>query len=79
MLPSVMVCALKRKNNFSDKSDFAPRLGIAWGIGGSAKKPPKMVLRGGFGIFYDRFLYNEVLEQERSQRHYADKLSGDQS
>ncbi len=53
------------QNNFSDKSDFAPRLGIAWGIGGNAKKPPKMVLRGGFGIFYDRFLYNEVLEQER--------------
>jgi Carboxypeptidase regulatory-like domain len=53
------------QNNFSDKSDFAPRIGVAWGIGGDAKKPPKMVLRGGFGIFYDRFLYNEVLEQER--------------
>jgi Carboxypeptidase regulatory-like domain/TonB dependent receptor len=53
------------QNNFNDKSDFAPRIGIAWGIGGNAKKPPKMVLRGGFGIFYDRFLYNLVLEQER--------------
>jgi hypothetical protein len=53
------------QNNFNDKSDFAPRVGVAWGIGGSAKKPPKMVLRAGFGIFYDRFLYNLVLEQER--------------
>jgi hypothetical protein len=53
------------QNNFSDQSDFAPRLGIAWGIGGSAKKPPKTVLRAGFGIFYDRFTYNLVLQQER--------------
>ncbi len=53
------------QNNFSDKSDFAPRLGIAWGIGGNAKNPPKTVLRAGFGMFYDRFSYNLVLTQER--------------
>ncbi len=53
------------QNNFSDTHDFAPRIGAAWGIGGSAKKPPKMVLRGGFGIFYDRFGYSQVLQQER--------------
>jgi hypothetical protein len=53
------------QNNFSDKTDFAPRIGVAWGIGGNGKKAPKMVLRGGFGMFYDRFLYNEVLEQQR--------------
>ncbi|HKM82045.1 MAG TPA: TonB-dependent receptor [Candidatus Acidoferrum sp.] len=53
------------QNNFSDKSDFAPRLGIAWGIGGNAKNPPKTVLRAGFGMFYDRFTYNLVLAQER--------------
>jgi hypothetical protein len=53
------------QNNFSDNSDWAPRIGVAWGIGGNAKKPPKMVLRAGFGMFYDRFLYTEVLEQER--------------
>src|SRR6516165_11392482 len=29
------------QNDFSDKADFAPRFGVAWGIGGSAKKPPK--------------------------------------
>jgi hypothetical protein len=53
------------QNNFSDKTDFAPRLGIAWGIGGNAKNPPKTVLRAGFGIFYDRFTYGLVLQQER--------------
>ncbi|HEY1468710.1 MAG TPA: hypothetical protein VGF61_06680, partial [Candidatus Acidoferrum sp.] len=53
------------QNNFSDKADFAPRLGVAWGIGGSAKKAPKMILRAGFGIFYDRFTSTMELQQER--------------
>jgi hypothetical protein len=53
------------QNNFSDKHDFAPRIGVAWGIGGSAKNPPKTVLRAGFGIFYDRFPSNLVLQQDR--------------
>ncbi len=53
------------QNDFSDKTDWAPRVGVAWGIGGSAKKPPKMILRAGFGMFYDRFTYNLVLQQER--------------
>jgi hypothetical protein len=53
------------QNNFGDHGDFAPRLGIAWGIDGNGKKSPKTVLRGGFGIFYDRFSYDLFLQQER--------------
>jgi len=53
------------QNNLANKTDFAPRLGIAWGIGGNAKNPPKTVLRAGFGLFYDRFTYNLLLPQER--------------
>ncbi len=53
------------QNDLANKADFAPRLGVAWGIGGSAKKPPKTVLRAGFGLFYDRFLYTQILEQEK--------------
>ena len=53
------------QNNFPDKSDFAPRIGLAWGIGGSAKNPPKTVLRAGIGMFYDRFSYNLVETQQR--------------
>ena len=53
------------QNDFSDKASFAPRVGFAWGIGPGAKQAPKMVLRAGFGIFYDRFLYTQVLQQER--------------
>lgn len=53
------------QNNFPDKSDFAPRVGFAWGIGGNAKNPPKTVLRAGFGMFYDRFTYDLVETQQR--------------
>jgi hypothetical protein len=53
------------QNDLANNSDFAPRLGIAWGIGGRAKKPPKTVFRAGFGMFYERFLYNEELNQVR--------------
>jgi len=31
-----------------------PRLGLAWGVGGRSH-PPIVVIRGGMGIFYDRF------------------------
>ena len=48
------------QNNIHDHADFAPRVGVAWGIGSNGKSAPKTVLRGGFGIFYDRFGYNLV-------------------
>jgi len=55
------------QDNIGDHADFAPRLGIAWGIGGGGRKnaAPKTVLRVGYGIFYDRFTYDLVLQQER--------------
>ncbi len=53
------------QNNIGDHADVAPRIGLAWGIGGDGKKPPKMVLRLGYGIFYDRFGYSLALQQER--------------
>lgn len=53
------------QNNLADKTDFAPRLGLAWGIDGHGKnKAPKTVLRLGYGIFYDRFTEGLVLQQE---------------
>jgi hypothetical protein len=53
------------QNNFGDHADVAPRLGLAWGIGGSGKNSPKTVLRVGSGMFYDRFSYDLFLRQER--------------
>jgi Carboxypeptidase regulatory-like domain len=52
------------QNNIHDHADFAPRLGVAWGLGSNRGSAPKTVLRGGFGIFYDRFGYNLVQEAD---------------
>jgi len=53
------------QNNIGDHADFAPRLGLAWGIDGNGKnKSPKTIIRLGYGIFYDRFTENLVLDQQ---------------
>ncbi len=49
------------QNDIQDHADWAPRFGFAWGVGGKSS-PPKVVLRGGFGIFYDRFQEAQILE-----------------
>jgi Carboxypeptidase regulatory-like domain len=51
------------QNHISDRADWAPRLGLAWGLGHSAT--PKTVVRAGFGIFYDRFGESEVLQAKQ--------------
>ena len=51
------------QNHISDHGDFAPRVGIAWGLGGG--KSPKTVLRTGAGIFYDRFGEGLVMNSQR--------------
>jgi Carboxypeptidase regulatory-like domain len=47
-----------------DKADFAPRVGVSWGLG-NAKSTPKTVLRFGYGIFYDRFTYDLIEQAQR--------------
>jgi len=53
------------QSNISNVADWAPRLGFAWGMGGRGGGAPKVVLRAGFGIFYDRFNSSYVLEENR--------------
>jgi hypothetical protein len=55
------------QNNIGDKGDFAPRIGLAWGIGpGQGRlKTPKTVLRLGYGWFYSRFPVGNTLNAER--------------
>jgi hypothetical protein len=47
------------QSNIDSKLDFAPRVAFAWSPGVARTSQPKMVIRGGAGIFFDRF--NELL------------------
>lgn len=53
------------QTNIHDARDFAPRLGVAWAPGGGSNKRSKTVIRGGFGMFYDRFSLSSTLNAER--------------
>jgi hypothetical protein len=57
-----------------DHSDFAPRVGFAWGLNPHKNAAAKTVLRAGFGVFYDRFAESLLLEAQRlngtNQRTY---------
>lgn len=53
------------QNDISDHFDWAPRVAIAWGIGGRKNGAPKTVLRAGSGIFYDRFEESQILQAAR--------------
>jgi hypothetical protein len=48
-----------------DHSDFAPRVGFAWGLNPKKNAGATTVLRAGFGIFYDRFAETQLLQAER--------------
>jgi hypothetical protein len=45
------------------EGDWAPRVSLAWGLGHA--KVPKTVIRTGYGIFYDRFSYDYLLQAQR--------------
>jgi hypothetical protein len=53
------------QNVIGDHADFAPRLGFAWGIGKGSAGQPQMVLRAGFGVFYDRFGRSLIMRARR--------------
>ncbi|MBI4165021.1 MAG: TonB-dependent receptor [Acidobacteria bacterium] len=53
------------QNVIHDRADFAPRVSIAWGIDGGKSGQPKTVLRAGFGMFYDRFGRNLIMQAAR--------------
>jgi len=65
------------ENHIPDHHDFAPRISFAYGLG-SKKGTPQTVVRGGFGIFYDRFTLANVIttEQENGANQQLFTLKG---
>jgi hypothetical protein len=54
------------QTNIHSNFNFAPRLAFAWSPGGGGgKTPAKTVVRGGLGIFYDRFNESYTLQARR--------------
>ena len=60
------------QTNLHDFRDVAPRVGLAWALGGTN---PKTVIRAGFGFFYQRFDLINLLTATRydgvAQRQYV--------
>ena len=53
------------QTNIHDWTDIAPRLGFAYAPGSKGGRPGKTVIRGGFGMFYDRIADNLTMQTIR--------------
>jgi hypothetical protein len=53
------------QTNLGGAADWAPRIGIAWGLDGKAGRAAKTVLRAGIGTFYDRLPNTVTLNARR--------------
>ncbi len=51
------------QNAVSNHADWAPRVGMAWALGGGAN--PKTVVRAGWGMFYQRFDDEQMIQAKR--------------
>ncbi len=61
------------QTNITDHGDLAPRIGFAWAPGSSKGGRQKTVIRGGFGMFYDRV--NETLIKQALLLNGINQLS----
>jgi hypothetical protein len=55
------------QSGIADHVNPAPRFGVVWAVHHGAKKPALVVLRGGGGLFYDRFASANILTAIRRQ------------
>jgi hypothetical protein len=65
------------QSQISDYADLGPRLSFAWAPAASGLKAPTTVICGGYGWFFDRFQYNNILQAVRqngvNQKQYVVK------
>lgn len=54
---------LEAQNVINSSHDFAPRVSIAYGIPRKNGATPLTVIRGGFGVFFQRFSLNQIQSQ----------------
>jgi hypothetical protein len=54
----------ENQTNIKDGMNFAPRVGVAWGVDAHGNTAAKTVIRTGFGIFYDRIPLNDTLSAQ---------------
>ena len=57
------------QNHIADHNDWAPRVAVAYALDAKGNKPAKTVLRGGYGIFYDRFGINRLMLATQQSIH----------
>ncbi|MGD9627767.1 MAG: TonB-dependent receptor [Pyrinomonadaceae bacterium] len=55
----------ENQSNISSNGDLAPRFAFAYAPGASPDRTPKTVIRGGIGIFYQRFDESYTLQASR--------------
>jgi hypothetical protein len=62
------------QTDIQDHRDWGPRAAVSWGVGKTKTGSPAFVLRGGWGIFYNRFGVNNIVNLERNdgveETHY---------
>ena len=68
--PGVTACALERCR---DDNNFAPRVGFAWDVMGNQKT----IVRGGYGIYYQRLSNQNILQNSLAAPFTVQPLSQD--